>query len=102
MAIRKQFLKTRPVCRVTFTIPEAMGNGAQTAHLVGEFNGWSTSAAPMKRLKKGGFSATVDLEIGRSYQFRYLLEQSHWTNDPDADGFLPTPFGDSRNSVITL
>ena len=56
----------------------------------------------MKRLKNGAFSATIDLETGRAYQFRYLLGKSRWENDPDADDTLPTPFGDSRNSVIRL
>ena len=102
MAIRKQFLKTRPVCKVTFKIPDAIGNGATDAKVVGEFNDWSTSATPMKRQKNGIFSVTIDLETGRSYQFRYLLGQSHWTNDPEADDDLPTPFGESRNSVIRL
>lgn len=102
MAIRKQFLKKKPVCKVTFKIPEEIGNEAKDAHVVGEFNDWSTSATPMKRLKSGAFSATVDLETGRSYQFRYLLGQAHWANDPEADDDMPTPFGDSRNSVLCL
>jgi len=102
MAIRKQFLKSRPICKVTFKIPEEIGNGAKYVHLVGEFNDWSTSATPMKHLKSGTFSVTIDLETGRSYQFRYLIGQSHWTNDPEADDELPTPFGESRNSVIHL
>jgi 1,4-alpha-glucan branching enzyme len=102
MAIRKQFLKSKPVCKVTFKIPETSGNAITQAHVVGDFNGWSTSATPMKRSKKGAFSATVELEKGRSYQFRYLLAQSQWENDPDADDYLPTPFGNSQNSVISL
>ena len=100
MAIRKQFLKSRPVCKVTFKLPEAIGNGANHVSVVGEFNDWSFTATPMKRLKNGDFSVTIDLATGRSYQFRYLLEQTHWINDPEADGDIPTPFGDSRNSVI--
>jgi 1,4-alpha-glucan branching enzyme len=102
MAIRKQFLKSRPVCKVTFTIPESIGNAAAQAHVVGEFNDWSISATPMKRLKNGAFSTTVELAKGRSYQFRYLLGQSHWENYPEADDYLPTPFGGSHNSVINL
>jgi 1,4-alpha-glucan branching enzyme len=102
MAIRKQFLKNKPVCKVTFNIPEILGNGAENAHVVGEFNDWSISATPMKRLKNGAFIATMELAKGRSYQFRYLLGQSRWENDPDADDYLPTPFGDSHNSVVSL
>jgi 1,4-alpha-glucan branching enzyme len=102
MGIRKQFLKRKPVCKVTFKIPEHVGNGETMAHVVGEFNGWSTSATPMKLHKSGAFSATLELEKGRSYQFRYLLGQAHWENDPDADDYLPSPYGDSQNSVISL
>jgi 1,4-alpha-glucan branching enzyme len=102
MGIQKQYLKNKTLCRVTFKIGEGMGNTAQKAHLVGEFNNWSTSATPMTRLKNGAFKATLDLEKGREYQFRYLLGQNHWENEPDADKQLPTPFGDSRNSVIAV
>ncbi|BBO74577.1 hypothetical protein DSCW_19940 [Desulfosarcina widdelii] len=102
MSIRKQFLKSKPVCKVTFKIPKEIEGEATLAHVVGDFNDWSTSATPMKRLKNGGFSVTVDLETGRPYQFRYLLGKDSWENDPDADGYVPTPFGDSLNSVISL
>ena len=102
MGIRKQFLKSKPVCKVTFKIPEKEGNGPIMAHVVGEFNDWSTTATPMKRLKNGAFSATVELEKGRSYQFRYLLGQTHWENDPDADKLAPTPYADSQNSVVVV
>jgi hypothetical protein len=44
----------------------------------------------------------LNLEKGREYQFRYLLDNKNWENDPSADGFAPTPFGDSENSIITL
>lgn len=88
------------MCKVTFKIPEHVGNGATMAHVVGAFNDWSTSATPMKRLKNGAFSTTVELEKGRSYQFRYLLGGTRWENDPDADDFLRTPFGNSYNAAF--
>ncbi len=102
MSIKKQFLRSKPVCKVTFRIPEEIGNSAKIAHVVGEFNGWSFFATPMKKLKSGAFTTTLDLEHGREYQFRYLLDKKKWENDADADKFVPTPFGDSQNSVIVL
>jgi len=102
MSIKKQYLKTKPVCKVTFRISEEIGKPAATAHLVGEFNNWDFFSTPMKKLKKGAFTATVDLAKGRAYQFRYLLDNRTWQNDGDADRFVPTPFGDSENSVIAL
>ena len=102
MSIRKQYLKSKPVCKVTFRISEEVGKAAGTAHVVGEFNNWNISSTPMKKLKKGAFTATLNLEKGREYQFRYLLDNRTWQNDLDADKFVPTPFGDSENSVIDL
>jgi 1,4-alpha-glucan branching enzyme len=102
MSIKKQYLKTKPICKVTFRIPEEIGKSAGSAHVVGEFNNWDLFSTPMKKLKKGAFTATVDLAKGREYQFRYLLDARNWQNDGDADKFVPTPFGDSENSVIAL
>ena len=102
MSIKKQYLKRKPVCKVTFRIPETVGKSAGSAHVVGEFNNWEVSSTPMKKLKKGAFTATLSLEKGRQYQFRYLLDNRTWQNDEDADKLVPTPFGDSENSVIAL
>ena len=102
MSIKRLYLKTKPVCKVTFRISEETGKSAQTAYLVGEFNNWDLSSTPMKKLKKGAFTATLNLEKGREYQFRYLLDNWNWQNDADADKFVPTPFGDSVNSVIAI
>ena len=102
MSIKKLYLKRKPVCKVTFRISEEVGKSARTAHVVGEFNSWDVFSTPMKKLKKGAFTATLNLEKGREYQFRYLLDNKNWQNDGDADKFEPTPFGDSENSVIAL
>ena len=102
MSIRKQFLRSKPVCKVTFRIPEEIGNLAETAHIVGEFNDWSYFSSPMKKLKSGAFTATLDLTQGREYQFRYLLDNKNWSNEVDADKSIPTPYGDSENSVIIV
>jgi len=102
MSIKKQYLKSKPVCKVTFRISEEIGKSIGSAHVVGEFNNWDHSSTPMKKLKKGGFTATLNLEKGRAYQFRYLLDNRIWQNDGDADRFAPTPYGDSENSVIAL
>ena len=102
MTIRKQYLKSKPICKVTFKIPAEKGNAAKTAKLVGEFNNWSFSANPMKRLKDGAFTTTLDLEKGNAYQFRYVLDKNQWKNETEADKFVPSPYGDSENSVIIV
>jgi 1,4-alpha-glucan branching enzyme len=97
--LKKQTLKSKPVCKVTFTLPEAIK--AETAYLVGDFNNWDEKATPMKLIKKNGqFSITLDLETGREYQFRYLVNGTEWHNDWHADKYVPNPFS-GDNSVVT-
>jgi hypothetical protein len=86
---------------VTFTLPRGIRKKTQKAQVVGEFNEWSHSATPMKKKKNGTFIAIIELPIYREYQFRYLLDDHVWVNDSDADRFIPTPFGDSENCVLT-
>ncbi|MCJ8499025.1 isoamylase early set domain-containing protein [Desulfatitalea alkaliphila] len=102
MSIKRQYLKTRPVCKVTFMISVDPDRAGRNAHLVGDFNGWSAVAAPMKKLRNGAFSLTMDLEKGRQYEFRYLWDDGIWQNEAEADGTAPTPFAGCVNSVLVL
>ncbi|MEJ2286677.1 MAG: isoamylase early set domain-containing protein [Desulfobacterales bacterium] len=102
MSIRKQYLKSKPLCKATFRIPKETGGSARTAHIVGEFNNWTLFSTPMKKLKSGAFTTTLELEPGREYQFRYLLDKKIWENESDADRSVPTPYGDGENSIIVI
>ena len=102
MSLKKQYLKTKARCKVTFRLPKAAAPGAKTVHIVGEFNNWSTVNTPMKRLKSGEFKAVVDLVPSRAYQFRYLIDQTIWENDWEADRYVESDFGDCENSVVVL
>jgi len=59
-------------------------------------------SSPMKKLKNGAFTTTLDLEPGREYQFRYLLDEKIWKNEQDADKLVVSPYSDSENSVIVI
>jgi 1,4-alpha-glucan branching enzyme len=85
--------------QVTFTAPSIPG--AETMHLCGEFNGWSETANPMRREPDGSWSATLSLEGGKSYMFRYRDDSGAWHNDWAADAYVPNQFG-SENSVLDL
>jgi 1,4-alpha-glucan branching enzyme len=100
MSIRKRYYKTKPFCTVTFKLDKAAAESADKASILGEFNNWERTAAPMKKLKDGSFTANVNLDTGRDYQFRYLLDGRIWRNDPEADKFLPTQYHDAENSVV--
>ncbi len=95
--LKKKRLKSRPVCKVTFEIPSDIE--VQHANLVGDFNQWDVRATPMRKLKDGRYTVTLDLEPERVYQFRYLYDGNSWDNDWVADAYVPNPFG-SENSVV--
>jgi 1,4-alpha-glucan branching enzyme len=102
MSIKKQSLKSKPICKVTFKVtPEIVGD-ADTVHLVGDFNGWEKAATPMKKLKNGCFTVTVDLEKEKDYQFRYLVDEKEWVNDPEADRFEASPYPGIDNPVVSV
>tara|TARA_R110002126_G_scaffold15185_12_gene62535 strand:- start:10560 stop:10868 length:309 start_codon:yes stop_codon:yes gene_type:complete len=102
MSITKQYLKTKPGCKVTFKLTAEQLADAQSVALLGEFNDWDPAALLMKKSKSGDFSASLTLEKDREYQFRYLVNGGTWVNDDAADAYLPSPLSYDHNSVIRL
>src|ERR1700682_4466757 len=58
----KSYSKNLRTCRVTLERPAVLE--ATAASVVGDFNGWSDAAIPMKKRKDGRLSVTVSLEPG--------------------------------------
>ncbi|MGE4296705.1 MAG: isoamylase early set domain-containing protein [Desulfovibrionaceae bacterium] len=102
MALKKHFLKTRPACKVTFHVSPAQAQGALSIVLAGDFNQWSVRRHPMRRLKDGGFSLTLELPAGRSFRFRYCAHGDRWFNDDAADGYSFCALAQDDNSVLIL
>ena len=96
--IKKQFLKSKPVCKATFTFPTDAAPEAKTVEILGDFNNWK-DGVKMKKQKNGIFKAIVNLETGKEYQFRYLINGETWENDGEADKYVATPYG-TENSVV--
>jgi len=94
MLRKRRFIKDN-VIKVTFVVEDS---GAGTVFLAGDFNDWQATA--MKR-RDGNWRATVALEPGREYQFRYLIGEDRWMNDPQADGYVRNPFGEENSFVRT-
>ena len=82
---------------VTFEAPAEIQ--ADSLALVGEFNEWDASAAPMKRRKDGVWAKTLRLEPG-TYGYRFLADGQVWHNDPAADGYRPSGLGENNSVVI--
>jgi 1,4-alpha-glucan branching enzyme len=96
MAIKKQFLKSKPICKVTFTVSAEEANKVA---VVGNFNEWNEKSTPLKKLKNGSFKGTIDLESGKSHEFRYLVDGAY-LNEQEADGYAWNDYAGAENSVL--
>ncbi len=101
MSIKKKLLKSKPECKVTFHLDKEACFDAQKVTVVGDFNDWDKNATCLKKAKDGDFSVTINLETGKDYHFRYLIDGDKWVNDWSADYYAPTEFN-SENSVVRL
>ena len=99
--LKKQYFKSKNICRVAFRLPQKAAPTASRVSLVGEFNNWDSNSNIMKRLKSGVFTTSLDLKPGKEYHFRYLTNNSQWINDECADKYESNPYG-SENSVIVI
>jgi len=98
MAIKKQFLKSKPICKVTFTVP---AKNAKKVAVIGTFNNWNTNASKLRKLKNGTFKGTLDLKKGENYEFRYLVD-SEYKNDEQADSYVWNDYAGNENAVLQL
>jgi len=102
MSLKKQFLKSKEVCKVTFSLSaEEVGN-VKKVNIVGEFNDWSETKNPLKKFKNGNFKTTLDLEKGKQFQFKYLIDGETWKNDEEADMLVPNSMGTENSVVVTV
>ena len=86
--------------KVTFTLPAAAVQTAQNVAVIGEFNNWDIlNGVSLKKQKDGSFTTTLELEAGKEYQYRFLINGEVWENAWDAPKYVPTPFG-TFNSVV--
>lgn len=95
--VQKIYYKTKDYCKVKFSLkPE----NAETVEILGLNSDWS-KAVIMSKKKDGSFSADVNLPKDSTHEFKYLVNETLWLNDPEADAVVPNVFGGS-NSVITI
>lgn len=105
MSLKKQYLKKDGGCKITFSLEEKIETveKIENVRITGDFNNWDINCEPMKKLKNGGFSQTINLEAGKTYQFRYLINDLVWENEPEADSFVPNGLGTGDfNSLIVV
>ncbi len=98
MSIKKQFIKSKPVCKVTFSV---VAKQAQAVSVVGDFNNWNAFEGQLSKLKNGTFKGAFDLEKDANYEFKYLID-GEFVNEPEADRQQWNDFAGAENSVLAV
>ena len=98
MAIKKQFIKTKPVCKVTFSID---AKEASSVAVVGDFNNWDSEAGALDKLKSGAFKGTFEVGKDSNYEFRYIID-GVYANEPEADSYRWNDYANAENSVLAV
>jgi len=98
MSIKKQFVKTKPVCKVTFSVAAKEANAAS---VVGDFNNWDQKEGELSKLKNGIFKGVFELPKDASYEFKYIID-GNYVNEPESDSFQWNEFAGTENGVITV
>lgn len=100
--IKKNFLKTSPLCKVTFSLPKEAVQNANEVRVLGDFNQWNWEKGIPMTEGDDAYFAEVGLEAGQTYEFRYRTDNFQWENDWAADKYVATPFTGVMNSVVEL
>lgn len=95
--VHKTYYKTKDYCKVKFSFKV---ENAETVEILGLNSDWKQSVV-MSKKKDGSFSADVNLPKETRHEFKYLVNETLWLNDPEADSETPNVYGGS-NSVIEL
>lgn len=96
MSITKQYLKSKPECKITFCVP---AKEAVKVEVAGDFNAWNLTE--LKKFKNGNFKGQFNLPVDKEYQFKYIID-GEWTNDAEADAYKWNEFAASDNSVVVV
>jgi 1,4-alpha-glucan branching enzyme len=80
--------------KLTFTLPPDRPDG--DVSVVGSFNSWQPGQHRLVRRTNGNRSASITVPAGSTVRFRYLGENGHWFDEPDADAV------DGEGCVVTV
>ncbi|MGI8952557.1 MAG: isoamylase early set domain-containing protein [Chitinophagaceae bacterium] len=95
--VQKTYFKTKDYCKVKFVFNL---EDAETVEILGLNSDWENSIV-MSKKKDGSFTCDVSLPKNTQHEFKYLVNEALWVNEPEADSENPNVFGGS-NSVIIL
>ncbi len=95
--VQKTYYKTKDYCKVKFSVNF---DNAETIEISGLNSDWQNTII-MSKKKDGNFTCDINLPKDSRHEFKYLVNNNTWINEPEADGENHNIFGGS-NSVINL
>jgi len=101
MSLKKQYLKTKPECKVTFKAEKQLVQNARKACISGDFNDWKVDGLEMKKMKNGDCSVSLSLPVGQDYRYKFVFDGCRWEADQLSDRHESDGFSGS-NSVVSV
>ena len=98
MSVVKQYLKSKPICKVTFSLE---AKDAKEVAVIGDFNKWNSKKGALKKLKNGTFKGALNLPKEGAFEYKYLVDGA-FVNDDEADRYQWNDFAGAENSVLEL
>ena len=95
--IKHQTVKKDNKVKVTFVLP--YDPEVAQVSVVGDFNSWTPGKNKMVKRNNGTRSASITLDPGQQYLFRYFSNDGVWFNDDRADDYEPNGI-DGFNCVV--
>ncbi|MEP6712994.1 MAG: isoamylase early set domain-containing protein [Ferruginibacter sp.] len=88
---------------IIFTLPAEAVAEATEGLLLGDFNEWNIEdGITLKKQEDGSLLAVAKLEPGKTYQYRYLLNDGRWVNDYNAQHYVQASGFHVENCLITV
>ena len=89
--------------KVKFKLPAENVSGASEGLLLGEFNNWNhAEGVQLKKIEDGSMVAEIALTAGRSYEYRYFLNDGRWVNDQNSKKSTEVYGHDVENCVVEV
>jgi hypothetical protein len=71
---RKTERGDRPL--ISFEIPGSLW--VERIHVVGDLYDWDRASLPFRLTRQGNWQIEIELDSGREYRFRYLVDGERW------------------------
>jgi serine protease AprX len=67
---------------------------AKEVSLVGSFNEWRPQGHSLQRIRPGVWHLTIPPPVPGAYPYKFLVDQSRWTRDPENPAVVEDGYGD--------